>query len=173
VVITVRDNGMGISPELLPRVFDLFVQADRTLDRAKGGLGIGLTVVKRLVEVHGGTVTARSDGPRRGSEFEVTLPGARPHQEEPAGVTAAPAVVVVGRTRRPQKVLIVDDNVDLAMTLADALSEMGHDARVAYDAVAALETAAEFRPDVALLDIGLPPATVPLLRWDAAHRITR
>jgi CheY-like chemotaxis protein/anti-sigma regulatory factor (Ser/Thr protein kinase) len=156
VVTTVRDNGMGIAADLLPRVFDLFVQADRTLDRAKGGLGIGLTVVKRLVEVHGGTVVARSEGPGRGSEFVVTLPGARSELAEAAAVPARPTLTVAGRTRAPRKVLIVDDNVDLAMTLAEALAEMGHHTRVANDAVAALEAAGVFQPDIALLDIGLP-----------------
>jgi CheY-like chemotaxis protein len=147
-LIEVSDTGVGIAPELLPRVFDLFVQADRTLDRAQGGLGIGLSVVRRLIEMHDGTVTARSAGLGHGSTFEIRLPRiARP---EPASPRAEP----IGSL--PRRVLIVDDNADAANSLAMLLSLVGHQTRVAYSGPEALACIESFRPDLALLDIGLP-----------------
>jgi two-component system CheB/CheR fusion protein len=152
ILLRVRDNGTGISPEMLPRVFDLFAQADSTLDRAQGGLGIGLTLARRLVEMHGGTVEAASDGAGRGSDFVVRLPAlAEPMAE------AAPIVPIgqagAGGSRR---VLVVDDNVDSAESLALLLRLYGHDVRLAHDGLTALEEVRASAPDVVLLDIGLP-----------------
>ena len=147
-VIAISDNGVGISAELLPSIFDLFVQSDRTLDRAQGGLGIGLSVVKRLIEMHDGQVSARSAGLGHGSTFELRLPRtARPEAVSPTGVPLkAP----------PRRVLVVDDNVDAANSLAMLLGVEGHEAQVAYGSREALERIESFQPDVALLDIGLP-----------------
>lgn len=146
--IEISDTGAGIPPELLPRVFDLFVQSNRTLDRAQGGLGIGLAVVKRLIDMHKGNVTARSDGLGRGSTFEIRLPRvARP----------VPAPPVGGQFKiAPRRVLIVDDNADAADSLALLLEFEGHKTRVVYSGEEALASMASFKPDVALLDIGLP-----------------
>jgi CheY-like chemotaxis protein len=152
VVIRVRDTGIGIPAEMLPRVFDLFVQADRSLDRSQGGLGIGLTLVKSLVELHGGRVEARSGGPGQGSEFTVRLPlGAENPEEAPA-----PAAERAGSNGRPLRVLVVDDNVDAAASLALLLEAYGHAVQTAHDGRAALALAADFVPQVVLLDIGLP-----------------
>jgi two-component system CheB/CheR fusion protein len=153
VELRVRDTGVGIGPELLPKVFDLFTQGERTLDRAQGGLGLGLTLVKRLVEMHGGTVTARSAGPGAGSEFTVRLPAlpAGPAEQPPAP-SAAPAPAA-----RPARVLVVDDNPDVAESVAMLLVEgLGHEVKVAHSGPQALELAREFRPEAVLLDIGLP-----------------
>jgi signal transduction histidine kinase/CheY-like chemotaxis protein len=147
-VIVVADNGVGIAPELLPQIFDLFVQSDRSLDRSQGGLGIGLSVVQRLIHMHGGTVSARSDGPGRGATFEMRLPRvAAPAQEE----ESAPARGIATR-----RILIVDDNTDAADSLAMILNMDGHEAEPVYDARAALERVGSFAPEVILLDIGLP-----------------
>jgi PAS domain S-box-containing protein len=152
-VIRVRDNGAGISAEMLPRVWGLFTQVDRTLGRAQGGLGIGLTLVKRLVELHGGTVEARSEGLGRGSEFVVRLPvGLDPEAVAPPG-RAAPTGP---KATIPRRILIVDDNKDGAESLAVLLGIHGHVVRTALDGPSALAAADEFRPEVVLLDIGLP-----------------
>jgi PAS domain S-box-containing protein len=151
-VLRVRDSGLGIASDLLPRIFDLFTQADRSLDRAQGGLGVGLTVVQRIVEMHGGTVEASSAGLGHGSEFTVRLPvAAPPTGQPPAGSakTAEPAA-------RGFCVLVVDDNADTADSAALLLRQSGHDVRVAYSGKAALESALAFQPDVVLLDLGLP-----------------
>jgi signal transduction histidine kinase len=146
-VIEVTDNGAGIAPELLPRVFDLFVQSDRTLDRAQGGLGIGLSLVKRLTEMHQGHVTARSPGPGLGSTFEIRLPWIA----RPLGTRE------IRRTKAlPHRILIVDDNADAANSLALLLTLDGHTTRVALSSEDALGCAELFEPQVALLDIGLP-----------------
>jgi PAS domain S-box-containing protein len=153
VVLWVRDTGIGLSAEMLPRVFDLFVQERQALDRSQGGLGLGLAIVKTLVELHGGTVEARSEGHGRGSEFVVRLPAAgaagRPEPSAPSSPEAA---------ARPDalRVLVVDDNEDAADLLATSVRLMGHPARVAHDGPTALQIAADFQPQVALLDIGLP-----------------
>jgi signal transduction histidine kinase/ActR/RegA family two-component response regulator len=155
VTLRVRDTGLGVAPNLLPHVFDLFTQADRTLDRAEGGLGIGLTLVKRLVELHGGNVEARSEGLGRGAEFIVRLP-----------VLSAPTTTSdrsrksdVGNAEgleRSLRILIVDDNVDAADSVAMLLGMEGHQTRTVNTARAALLAAPEFKPEVVLLDIGLP-----------------
>jgi PAS domain S-box-containing protein len=154
-VLRVRDDGIGISPELLPRVFDLFVQGERALDRSEGGLGIGLTLVRNLVEIHGGTVEAYSAGTGRGSEFVVRL----------ATLLPPTAGAASGRSRgtlfrnRPRSVLVVDDNADSAETMATLLQIWGHEVRIAGDGPTALALATERRPDLVLLDIGLPGMT--------------
>lgn len=146
--IEVSDTGAGIPPELLPHVFDLFVQSDRTLDRAQGGLGIGLAVVKRLVEMHRGEVTAHSEGLGRGSTFELRLPRiARPALIPPAGERFE---------AEPRRVLIVDDNADAANSLALLLKFNGHETHAVYSGKEALASMELFKPDVAVLDIGLP-----------------
>ncbi len=153
VVVKVIDQGMGIAPDLLPGVFDLFVQGRRTLERSEGGLGLGLSIVKSLVELHGGAVDARSPGPGEGSEFSFRLPLSLDAQEA-AQDGAAPADPRA--SGGPRRVLVVDDNRDAADTLAQALIAFGHDVRVAYDAPSALTLCAEFCPALAFLDIGLP-----------------
>jgi signal transduction histidine kinase/ActR/RegA family two-component response regulator len=147
-LIEISDNGAGISPELLPRIFDLFVQSERTLDRAQGGLGIGLAVVKRLIDMHGGRVAAHSAGVGKGSRFEIRLP-----LLEQAQVSIAEPQVI---ETTPRRVLIVDDNSDAADMLALSLQLDGHEVQAVYSSRDALERAQSFRPDVMLLDIGLP-----------------
>ncbi len=151
VVVIVRDNGMGIPQDLLPTLFDRFVQGTRTIDRSEGGLGLGLSIVRSLVVLHDGVVDVRSEGVGKGSEFEVRLPAARPETLQPRPVTPLEVEAVKAR-----KVLIVDDNSDAAELLADALSRLGHETRVAFDGPSGLDTAAGFLPDIAFLDIGLP-----------------
>ena len=164
-VFRVRDTGVGIAAEMLPRVFDLFTQIDRSLDRAEGGLGIGLTLVHRLVEMHGGTVHVCSDGLGRGSEFVVRLPAvAAPSvSEEPTRNGKHSAPLEAGGLR----ILVVDDNRDSAHSLALLLEIQGHQVRTAYDGLAALDMVEEFDPEAVVLDIGLPR----LNGYDAARRI--
>jgi PAS domain S-box-containing protein len=150
VVATVRDNGIGISCEALPFVFDMFWQVDRTLGRAQGGLGIGLTLVRRLVELHGGTVEAQSEGIGKGSEFVVRLPLAGNALGTAAACPPGP------RTVSGRRILVVDDNPDSVATLKGLLQHKGHDVRVAHDGVDAVAIAEEFRPDVILMDVGMP-----------------
>jgi CheY-like chemotaxis protein len=152
IVMRVRDNGSGIAPELLPHVFDLFVQGDATLARTAGGLGIGLTIVRRLVEMHGGRVEVRSAGAGSGSEFTVTLPALPARIAAPSDGPTARATEG-GHTLR---ILIVEDNVDAADSLSTLLRLWGHEVEVAYDAPTALEVAPRWRPDVVLSDLGLP-----------------
>jgi CheY-like chemotaxis protein/two-component sensor histidine kinase len=147
-VITIADSGAGISAELLPRVFDLFVQGERTLDRSLGGLGIGLSVARRLVEMHGGAVTAASPGLGQGATFEIHLPCLERPQESTGrgeGIKAA-----------SRRILIVDDNADAANSLAQVLSLDGHVTEPVYSAQEALSHASSFAPEVVLLDLGLP-----------------
>jgi two-component system, sensor histidine kinase len=147
-VISVSDNGIGISAELLPSIFDLFVQSSRSLDRSDGGLGIGLSVVQRLVRMHGGGVRAASDGPGRGATFEIRLPRVPAPQE---AASERPPLRI-----NPKRILVVDDNADAANTLAELLRLDGHEAQTVHSAKAALESIGKYGPDVVLLDIGLP-----------------
>ena len=153
VTVTVSDSGAGIAADLLPRVFDLFVQHPQPLDRSRGGLGIGLAIAKNIVELHGGTVVARSEGLGSGSEFSVTIPRSAP---EPVSRSAPASLAEPTPEIEKRRVLVVDDNEDAAEMLAELLSECGHDVEVAHSAGAALEAARRFAPDLALLDIGLP-----------------
>src|SRR5262245_21425233 len=148
-VLAVIDNGVGIPRELLPQIFELFVQSDRSLDRSQGGLGIGLSVVRRLIEMHGGDVVATSGGPGHGARFEVRLP--RIDADAPTAETAVAAESATGR-----RVLVVDDNEDAANSLAEILNLSGHQAEPVFTSHEALERAQALDPDVILLDIGLP-----------------
>jgi PAS domain S-box-containing protein len=152
VVLTVRDTGIGISPAMLPKVFDLFVQADHAANRSQGGLGIGLTLVKSLVEMHDGSVVARSDGQGRGSEFLVRLPLAAPREpDHGGGGESRPAEAARGR-----RLMVIDDNRDAAESLAMLLRLQGHEVRVAHDGPAALELLGAYRPEFVFLDLGMP-----------------
>jgi signal transduction histidine kinase len=147
--IRIEDTGVGIDPGILPRIFDLFTQADETLDRAHGGLGIGLTLVRRLVELHGGTVHAESAGRGRGSTFVVRLPAAAPGGVDERVRDAVPSV-------DPLRILLVEDNVDVRESLKSLLEEVGHRVATAADGLEGIERGVQSRPDVALVDIGLP-----------------
>jgi CheY-like chemotaxis protein len=152
--VKMADNGRGIDPEVLPRVFDLFSQERQEMDRSQGGLGLGLAIVKNLVESHGGYVQAYSEGKGRGAEFTVFLPLAEQRAHEPL-----PRVLPAPRAARRGaglNVLVVDDNADAAELLGDSLRAMGHVTRVAFDGPGALALASQFNPDVVLLDLGLP-----------------
>jgi PAS domain S-box-containing protein len=155
LVLRIRDTGIGIASEMLPRIFDLFVQAERRLDRSHGGLGIGLTLVRRLVEQHGGSVTAHSEGPGKGSEFVVRLPALpedrkgellRKHGDDQQPVVPS----------APRHILVVDDNMDAAESLAVLLRLEGHEVRVAPDGPAALAAAQADPPEMVVLDLGMP-----------------
>ncbi|MFO0865522.1 MAG: ATP-binding protein [Gemmataceae bacterium] len=151
VVVSVKDSGVGIPAAMLPQVFDLFTQVDRSLEKAQGGLGIGLTLVRRLVEMHGGRVEARSDGPGRGSEFIVTLPIA-------VRLTPAPAndAKRSNHTLSRRRILVVDDNEDSGNSLCMLLDMMGNEVRVVHDGATAIGMMRDYRPDIVLLDIGMP-----------------
>jgi signal transduction histidine kinase/ActR/RegA family two-component response regulator len=151
--VRVEDNGVGIEPLMLQNVFDLFAQAPMSLDRAQGGLGIGLTLVRALVELHGGTVDAYSEGLGHGSTFTVHLPVAAPATSAASPPAPPP---VADRLDRPLRVLVVDDNEDAANSLADVLRIMGHHAEVAFSGLKGMHMAEDVEPDLVLLDIGLP-----------------
>jgi len=151
IVIRVSDNGNGMAPETLPRIFDLFVQERQAPERAQGGLGIGLAIVRSLVQAHGGTVQAESPGKGRGSTFTVTLPAANATQPVAAAPDVPSRVPAAGH-----RLLVVDDNQDAATLLADSLRALGHLVVVAHDGPSALTVIEEFKPGVALLDLGLP-----------------
>jgi PAS domain S-box-containing protein len=150
-IITVRDTGRGIEPQVMERIFDMFVQGRSPLERVGGGLGIGLALARRIAELHGGTLEARSEGENKGSEFIVRLPLSHVSVAPAQAREAVPAPAAV-----PQRVLVVDDNADAAATLDLLLCSLGHETRVAHDGMQALEIAREFRPEVILLDIGMP-----------------
>jgi CheY-like chemotaxis protein len=151
VELVVEDSGSGIAAELLPRVFDLFSQGEQAIDRRSGGLGLGLAIVKTLVHLHGGTVSAASDGSERGSRFVVRLPAA----EAPALAAPLPSAPVRA-ARRSARILLVDDNRDALEMLGALLREAGHQVHSAGDAAEALRALDGFVPELALLDIGLP-----------------
>jgi CheY-like chemotaxis protein len=156
VAIRVRDTGIGIEPAMLPVVFEMFAQVDHRSARAQGGLGIGLGLVKTLVQMHGGTITAASDGPGEGSEFTVRLPVLSSVSPEQARPETHPCRVTEAALPR-RRILVVDDNADAAKSLARMLSRLhGQDVRVAHDGPEALALAEAFRPEVVILDIGLP-----------------
>jgi CheY-like chemotaxis protein/anti-sigma regulatory factor (Ser/Thr protein kinase) len=148
-LLRVSDEGEGLPPDSAERMFDLFVQGERGLDRAAGGLGVGLALVKRLTEMHGGTVSAMSAGPGRGATFTVLLPAVLPPSTR-ATKPEEPTFIA------PRRVLIVEDNDDTRQMLHEALAFSGHDVREARDGATGIALAAESRPDVALIDIGLP-----------------
>jgi len=161
-VLRVRDTGVGITPALLPYVFELFTQAERSLDRSQGGLGIGLALVQRLTDLHGGRVEAHSTL-GQGSEFVVRLsvfvPGTMP--------PPVSATIAIQPITRPLRVLVVDDNVDTAVSISMLLEMSGHAVRTAHDGLSAVQAAIDYRPDVVLLDIGLPGLT----GYEVAKRI--
>jgi CheY-like chemotaxis protein len=150
VVVSVRDSGIGIAPDQFARIFEMFSQVDRSLERSQGGLGIGLSLVKSLVEMHGGKIEAHSGGPGKGSEFIVRIPI--------AAEAALPGELKTEHSlpRTSLRILVVDDNRDGANSLSLMLRVMGNDIRTAYDGQEAVAVAEEFRPNVILLDIGLP-----------------
>jgi two-component system CheB/CheR fusion protein len=148
VTVEVRDNGTGISPELLPHIFDLFIQGERSLDRSLGGLGIGLSIVKRLVAMHQGTVSVASEGIGRGSTFTIRLPR--------MGAPERAAAVCIAATASKRRILVVDDNSDLADSLAMLLRLEGHEVEIACSALGTFEAVQRMRPEVVFLDIGLP-----------------
>ena len=165
-IIKVRDTGMGIPAEILPRIFEMFAQAERSTNGSPGGLGIGLTLVKRLVEMHGGTITAHSDGRGKGSEFIVRVPLTSSQPPQPEVRTKGKQEV---RTRNggPVRILVVDDNHDSADSLGLLMKLLGNDVRIVHDGLAAVDVANEFEPRVVLLDIGLPN----LNGYEAAQKI--
>ena len=162
VVVSVRDTGIGIPAADLPHVFEVFVQVDTAWKRVQGGLGIGLSLVKEFVELHGGRVEAHSDGPGKGSEFVVRLPSAA------AAAADEPPTAAAEKSRGPQRrILVVDDNRDAAESLAMMLGIMGHEVRTAHGGEAGVAAAAEFRPEVVLMDLGMPKVD----GYEAARRI--
>ena len=150
-VASVSDNGIGMSQEAMGRIFEMFVQVDRTLERSQAGLGVGLTLARRLVELHNGTLEARSEGPGKGSEFTVRIPVSGLHLDPAASSKAVDDGEVHAR-----RILLADDNVDFANSLGQLLSAQGHDVRIAYDGAQALQTARDFNPQIAFVDIGMP-----------------
>ena len=163
VVVTVADTGIGISREMLPLVFDMFAQVDRSLERTFAGLGVGLTLAKRLLELHGGTMEARSEGLGHGSAFIVRLPVISPS----TAAGALPREQTVGLRSESRRILLAEDNEDFSSSFATILRAMGHEVLVTHDGLSALEAAHVFKPDVAFLDIGLPK----LNGYELARRI--
>ncbi len=153
-VVSIRDNGIGIEPEMLARIFGLFTQADRSLERVQGGLGIGLYICKQLIELHGGSISAHSDGVGQGALFTLRLPLLRGEQEAAPRQLIAPAQAP--ESAATKRVLVVDDNVDAAVALSWLIGQQGYAVRVAHDGSDALQAAREFKPDILLLDLGLP-----------------
>lgn len=162
-IVSVRDNGIGIPADMLARIFDMFTQVDRSLERSQGGLGIGLTLVRRLVEMHDGSIEARSSGPDEGSEFVVRLPVFIKQSNEPPPRSDGPKAAALSGCR----ILVVDDNKDSADSMGMLLRIKGNDIRTAHDGLEAVDVAGTFRPDLVLLDIGLPK----LNGYEVARRI--
>jgi CheY-like chemotaxis protein len=155
--LRIRDHGMGIPPKLLTNIFDMFVQQPQALDRSKGGIGLGLTIVRSLVELHQGRVWAHSDGPGSGSEFVVELPlSPEGAAADRASLSRQKAGAVDATRTHPARILVVDDNLDAAESLAEFLTELGHEVRTAHDGPSAIDVAASFKPKICLVDIGLP-----------------
>jgi CheY-like chemotaxis protein len=173
-VISVRDDGTGIDADKLPHVFNLFMRATQPASRRYSGLGVGLTLVRRLVELHGGSVVARSEGEGRGSEFTVRLPTVHAEAREALRAAAAPPSVPAEAARR---VLIVDDNIDSAESLAMVLRDGPHEVKIANSGAAAVEISAAFKPDAAIIDIGMPDMdgyeVAKRLRWLNGTKSTR
>jgi len=163
-VVWVRDTGIGIGADKLPHIFDMFMQIDNSLGRSQSGLGIGLTLVKQLVELHAGTVEAHSAGPEQGSAFVVRLPALSETITAPSALSGPELAATIGR-----RLLVVDDNVDSATSMAMLLEAIGHEVHVAHDGIEAVAAAARLRPDAILLDIGLPGID----GYEAARRIRR
>ena len=155
VRISVTDNGAGIAPGVLPEIFNLFAQADTTQGRSQGGLGIGLTLVRSFVEMHGGTVSGSSEGAGRGSTFVVRLPLLSDAEARQSAATTA-ATLAAGTGVAARKILVVDDDVDVAESLSLWLHDWGHDVRIAHTGEQALAEARAFRPELLLIDVGLP-----------------
>ncbi len=164
LTVSVQDTGIGIPSAFLPNLFDMFSQVDRSNERSTGGLGIGLAIVKGLVEMHGGTVIAESEGPGRGSKFLVRLPLA---EAVPEPVAAPSALKDAPPARPARRILVVDDNKDSARSMGRLLKLLGNDVRVAHDGIQGVETAAEFQPDIILMDVGMPR----LNGYEATRRI--
>jgi CheY-like chemotaxis protein len=162
VVVSVRDTGIGIPAESLGSIFDMFSQVDRTIERSTGGLGIGLALVKGLVEMHGGSVQAESGGQGKGSTFTVTLP-VLAGKAEPAKAS----VEIPGASGPKRRILVVDDNRDSATSMAMMLKLLGNEVRMAHDGLEAVEAADHFRPEVILMDVGMPK----LNGYEATRRI--
>jgi CheY-like chemotaxis protein len=149
VIITVSDTGVGISPEMLPQVFDLFAQGEAVNDRAHGGLGIGLALARRLIEMHQGTITVQSDGPGKGSLFTITIPVCD-------AAAARPLTVSNEVPRFASRAVIIDDNRDAARAMSMLIEQLGGATRIAHDAASGLEAVQQFQPDIVFLDIGMP-----------------
>jgi signal transduction histidine kinase/ActR/RegA family two-component response regulator len=162
IEITVRDDGIGIAPESMESIFDMFVQVDRSLERTQAGLGVGLTLSRRLVELHQGTIQVASEGKGRGSVFTVRLPASYTRLEDASG--PADRAGAGGPVRR---VLLADDNVDFVNSLGQLLESSGHEVRIAYDGAEAIEKAREFHPEIAFIDIGMPKVH----GYDVARRL--
>jgi CheY-like chemotaxis protein len=152
VAIAVADTGIGIAPDLIPKAFELFAQVHTKSERAQGGLGIGLALVRRLTEMHGGTVTARSDGPGSGTEFTVRLPTLAAEKVVTAHADASDSVPVM----QPCRILVADDNQDAAESLTLQLQLAGHEVKTVHDGLEALDVAKAFQPQIVVLDLGMP-----------------
>jgi CheY-like chemotaxis protein/two-component sensor histidine kinase len=168
VVVSIRDNGIGIPADKLESIFEMFLQVDETMERSRGGLGIGLTLAQRLVVMHGGSIEAKSAGVGHGSEFIVHLPIAAPLAASSNSSNTSPANLgfKIGTCKR---ILVVDDNIDAALTLQSLFAAAGHIVQVAHDGLQAIQMAELFRPDAVLLDIGLPRMN----GYDACRRIRK
>ncbi len=166
-MVSVRDTGIGIDAAHLAGIFDMFFQVEPALSRSQGGLGIGLSLVKKLVELHGGSIVAKSDGPGRGSEFQVRLPVLDVAPQTAERPAEAGKAKLCGSPKR--RLLVVDDNIDAATSLSILLGRLGHDVCTAYDGLEAVQAAAAYRSDVVLLDIGLPKMN----GYEAAREIRR
>jgi len=152
----VADSGVGIDPAMQNSIFDMFVQVDQSLEMGRAGLGVGLTLAKQLIELHGGHITVRSAGLGRGSEFAVWLPRGRELPAAPAATGPAEAAATPAPAATRHRILVADDNVDFATSLANLLESMGHDVTVTHDGTSALKVAGELRPQFGFLDIGMP-----------------